>query len=165
LHFVPLIDAAMRCDGGSIMKTTWKSWTVGLLTAAGLCASPMALANMDSHEKFQKMDTNGDGRVSRDEHASFAKSKFAKMDANGDNSVTTAEMESAWQKHAGKRTDGKQLSAADKLNKLDKNGDGRLSAEEHTSGTADMFQQMDANSDGSLSESELKTGHEALLRK
>jgi hypothetical protein len=45
---------------------------------------------------FQKMDANGDGVVTADEHATMAAKHFSKMDANGDGKVTRDEMKAAW---------------------------------------------------------------------
>lgn len=45
---------------------------------------------------FQKMDTNGDGVVTADEHAAMAAKHFSKMDANGDGKVTSDEMKARW---------------------------------------------------------------------
>jgi hypothetical protein len=41
------------------------------------------------------MDTNGDGKISRAEHAAGAKQMFAQCDANRDGIVTAAEMDAA----------------------------------------------------------------------
>ncbi|MCF7822025.1 MAG: EF-hand domain-containing protein [Mariprofundaceae bacterium] len=45
---------------------------------------------------FQKMDTNGDGVVTADEHAAMAARHFSKMDANGDGKLTSDEMKAGW---------------------------------------------------------------------
>ena len=45
---------------------------------------------------FQKMDANGDGVVTADEHAAMAAQRFSKMDANGDGKVTSDEMKAGW---------------------------------------------------------------------
>lgn len=47
---------------------------------------------------FQKMDTNGDGVVTADEHAAMAAQRFTKMDADGDGKVTRDEMKAGWKK-------------------------------------------------------------------
>ena len=62
------------------------------LLAAGcvLAALPAAFAN-DSATKFKSMDTDGDGRISRAEHAAGARMMFDKMDTNHDGIVTQQE--------------------------------------------------------------------------
>jgi Ca2+-binding EF-hand superfamily protein len=49
-----------------------------------------AFAN--DQEKFRKMDTDGDGRVTAAEHAAGAQQMFTMMDSNGDGGVTMEEM-------------------------------------------------------------------------
>jgi Ca2+-binding EF-hand superfamily protein len=49
-----------------------------------------AFAN--DQEKFRKMDTDGDGRLTSAEHMAGAQEMFTKMDANGDGAVTMEEM-------------------------------------------------------------------------
>ena len=65
----------------------------------------------DHHGKFlKKLDTNGDGAVSKDEFMSKQEEHFSKMDADGDGSVTADEMKAAkkemkakWKEKHGKR--------------------------------------------------------------
>ena len=44
---------------------------------------------------LEQMDTNKDGRISREEHAKAAEQRFVRMDANGDGFVTKEEAEQA----------------------------------------------------------------------
>lgn len=46
---------------------------------------------------FTDMDSNGDGTITADEHATAAAKRFAEMDANGDGKVTRDEMKQHWQ--------------------------------------------------------------------
>ncbi|HUG09634.1 MAG TPA: EF-hand domain-containing protein [Opitutaceae bacterium] len=76
-------------------KTSSLILTLGL----ALVAMPLAIAgNTDkkSHEAmFKKMDSNGDGKVTRVEHTASAKLMFASMDTNKDGKVSAAEMTAA----------------------------------------------------------------------
>src|SRR5450631_3462923 len=73
------------------MKQRSRSLTVlGLTTLCVLIVPAVAYAN-----EFQMMDTNGDGKVSPDEHAAGAKKMFEAMDADKDGKVTAAEMDAA----------------------------------------------------------------------
>ena len=49
----------------------------------------------DHHQKFEKMDTNGDKSVSMEEYQSYKETKFKKKDANNDGKISHEE----W--HAG----------------------------------------------------------------
>jgi Ca2+-binding EF-hand superfamily protein len=151
------------------------------LGAAGLSllASLFPMRDANAHDwdaKFQKMDTNGDGKISRDEHAAGAKAMFETMDTNGDGKVTAAEMEAAHSKMddrgAGKedairaeKGEKNELSSAEKIKMIDTNGDGAISADEHAAGSRQMFDRMDADGDGYLTKAEFKAGHAKLMTK
>jgi hypothetical protein len=47
----------------------------------------------------------------------------------------------------------------DKMQMMDTNKDGVISAAEHAAGARQMYSKMDANGDGSLSAAELQTSH------
>ncbi|MET0654778.1 MAG: hypothetical protein ABWX88_08715 [Pseudoxanthomonas sp.] len=130
-----------------------------LLVAGGMLASPLASAGGGKH-----MDADGDGVVSASEHAAGAKAKFAKMDANADGSVTAAEMDAA-HAAAGKAKKEGELSSAEKIKAVDTDGDGKLSAEEHSAGSRAMFEKMDTDKNGSLSQAESDNGHKELMSK
>jgi Ca2+-binding EF-hand superfamily protein len=181
------------CYAGSNIQpiTIMKNATFKSL-AASMCllAAPFALAG-DKGDKFQKMDTDGDGRVSRTEHAAGARQMFQVCDADGDGVMTAAELKSHGKKghksdkskrhssdgmsqqdekrrHAddhGERHDKGDMSASEKIQHIDTDGDGRVTAAEHNAGTEQMFAKMDANSDGFLTEDEMKAGHKTMKRK
>jgi Ca2+-binding EF-hand superfamily protein len=150
---------------------THRTFTTGLGTlgiAASLLLASMhdARAHEDLDAEFQKMDKNGDGKISGDEHAAHAKEKFAKMDTNGDGKVTASEMEAAFERRDNKligREDkagaNMEMSAADKFKMMDTNNDGVLTADEHAAAARAMFDKMDADHDGALTKAELKAGH------
>ena len=115
--------------------------------------------------QFKTMDTDGNGRLSPDEHSAGAKRMFDAMDANKDGTVTIAEMDAIHKNIPGKQPKGSDLSSVEKIKAVDKNGDGLLSAEEHADGSRKMFNKMDTDRDGFLSREELTAGHEKMLKK
>ena len=77
---------------------------------------------------------------------------FEKAGADGDGSVTAAEMDAA---HASK--DGKRdKSSAEKIQKLDTDGDGALSATEHAAGAREKMTKVDTDGDGNISQAEFQ---------
>lgn len=124
---------------------------------------PAAWANSPD-KKFSKMDTDGDGKISRTEHSAGAQRMFAEMDANSDGIVTATEMES--KKDEARGEPGRsEMAASEKIKVIDQNADGQLTAAEHASGSESMFGKMDTNSDGSLSKEELKAGHKKHMQR
>jgi Ca2+-binding EF-hand superfamily protein len=139
---------------------------VGLSGLCGLAISPTVRAHggADADQMFQMMDSNGDGKISADEHAAGAKKMFDKMDANKDGRVTAAEMDAAHEQIAGKAKKP-QLSSADKIKVVDTNHDGVLSVEEHVAGAKMMFDKMDTDKDGFLTKAEVEAGHAKMMPK
>jgi hypothetical protein len=95
-------------------------------------------------QHFQKLDTNGDKVVSRDELLSRITERFDRADVNKDGTVTPEERKVATQKWAEER-----------FSKADANKDGALSADELPVRFAKKLQKLDANQDGKLTREEL----------
>src|SRR5215468_11585958 len=118
------------------MKLT-KITIFGLATLFGT-AVPLAAQAADKpgdHEAmFKQMDTNGDGKISADEHAAAAKKMFEKMDANHDNKVTAEEMTAAHQAVTGQKPEKGEMTSAEKIKMFDTNNDGVLSEDEYIAG-------------------------------
>ncbi len=151
------------------MKTFHKATctTLCIIGAVALTSLPIAVhANPGKSDAgFSKMDANKDGMVSAAEHAAGARQMFDTMDANKDGRVTAAEMDAAHQRVTGAKATKGELTSAEKIKVIDKDGDGVLTAEEHAAGSQSMFQKMDTNKDGFLTKVELATGHASMLKK
>lgn len=152
-------------------RNTTQLWRMAI--ALALASSAPALAN-DPGAKFKMMDTNSDGMVSATEHAAAVTKMFGEMDANRDGKVTATEMDArhdmkkvAKAKEPMTSNDAamdhgamhREKSSAEKIAKMDTNGDGMLSAAEHDAGAKTMFSEMDGDGNGSLSQQELAAGH------
>lgn len=67
--------------------------------AAPVVLAPAAHAEGKKGEMwFSKVDTNGDGVISKAEHEKASANKFTKMDANGDGKLTKEEILAAKEK-------------------------------------------------------------------
>jgi len=129
------------------------------LGVAGVCGGALPRAAFAEQEpSFESMDTNGDGKLSPDEHAAVAARMFETIDANGDHKVTATEMAAAFQKSTGEKLAKGATTAAELIKPIDTNGDGVLSADEHAAAARSMFVRMDTNHDGYLSKAEVKGG-------
>lgn len=128
-----------------------------------LCALPQAWAGNDADQHFKMMDANGDGKISRAEHAAGARKMFEQCDANHDGIVTAAEMDAATAMR-GNKVAKDEKNSAEKIREIDQNGDGQLSTAEHAAGTEKMFAKMDKDGDGFLSKAECDAGMKLMKK-
>jgi Ca2+-binding EF-hand superfamily protein len=140
----------------------------GLAAVAGLTFAGQALAGKPpahaAAAEWKAMDTDGDGKLSPEEHADAARRMFEVMDANQDGKVTAAEMDAAQKQVLGKKAKRGGMSSAEKIEAIDTDGDGELTAAEHEAGARTMFEKMDADHDGFVTRDELTEGHARLMQ-
>jgi Ca2+-binding EF-hand superfamily protein len=143
----------------------------GALLVGGLTISAVAFAadapgalSQAVKDEIRAMDANGDGKISAAEHAAGAKAMFVAMDANKDGIVTAAEMDAANRAKGGNASAG-QLSSAEKIAVIDTNKDGKLSTVEHSAASRKMFEKMDKNKDGFVTAEEMQAGHDQMMKK
>jgi Ca2+-binding EF-hand superfamily protein len=145
------------------MNTGNRRTSIVVVCSLALCALPDSFAGPDADKHFKMMDANGDGKISRAEHAAGAKKMFAECDANHNGIVTAAEMDAAMATK-GEKLGKDDKSSAEKIQVIDQNGDGRLTVAEHEAGTEKMFARMDTNGDGSLSKAECDEGQKMIKK-
>ena len=127
-----------------------------------------------AQKMFEQMDADHDGSVTAAEmDAGHAKMKDRDDDMHGMKAGEKAKADKAMAGHDmsghdmswhGMGHDRMMMSSADKIAKMDSNGDGMLSAAEHDAGAAAMFKDMDSNGDGSLSRQEFDAGHKMMMK-
>lgn len=98
---------------------------------------------------LQQMDTNSDGRISREEWRKKTEA-FARLDTNNDGFLTRDEL----QRHMWRHNKRGRMA----LRRMDQNQDGQISREEWK-GQPDIFNRIDADSNGLITREELKTYH------
>jgi Ca2+-binding EF-hand superfamily protein len=91
-----------------------------------------------------KLDSNGDGVVTKDEMLAHMTALFDKADANKDGQVTPEERKAAFDRFADAR-----------FTEADKNHDGALSGDELPPWLAQKLNALDTNGDGKLTQQEL----------
>lgn len=118
----------------------------------------------DGHgSKFEKMDLNADGAITREEAAEYRRKRIMAADADGDGAVTLAEMKAHYEKKWGdkkkdgdKAKDGKKGDRTEKhFKKWDANADGKVTAEE-IDAKSDRFDKWDADGDGKVTKEEME---------
>jgi Ca2+-binding EF-hand superfamily protein len=110
-----------------------------------------------------RMDTNKDGKISKDEAQGPLAKLFDRLDANKDGNLDKEELRKAAarllgeRRGKGERRQSGAGSAVLDFDALDKNADGRLTREE-LKGTplAAQFDQIDANQDGKIDRKEFE---------
>ena len=103
--------------------------------------------------RFQQMDADKDGKITAAEIESFHAARFAAADANGNGKLSLEEMDAA-------RAEQRQERFGRMIAKLDKDGDGQLSAEEMPM-RGERMMKLDTDGDGAVSLDEMKAakGH------
>jgi Ca2+-binding EF-hand superfamily protein len=123
-----------------------------------LCASGLVLAQGgigDPWERIRRYDTDGDGRISREEFTGPERS-FNRFDTDRDGFVTETEV----RRLRGGRQ-GRLGPAAGAVRLFDTDGDGRVTAEEWEA----FFATADRNEDGVLQAAELSAAMSGRARK
>lgn len=112
---------------------------------------------------LQRIDTNGDGMISKAENRAAAEARFARMDANGDGTIGADERgKGKWKRGGGRRGGDVTEGAPGPMHggkrhgmKADTNGDGVITRAEFDASNAARFAAMDTNKDGKIDASEL----------
>ena len=134
---------------------------------AGLVALPMAVISICAFAQaadppasggranfalraIQKMDTNGDGRVSLDEYLAAATVHFKSLDSQNKGSIDAADLASS--KMALMRIDHRANAL---VKRLDTAGNGYVTQDEFVAAAQKRFARLDKNGDGKLTPDEL----------
>lgn len=123
-----------------------------------LCCSAFAVAHDRGGPPFEKLDSDGDGMITRAEAEANAPrlvNHFDAIDADKDGFLSRDEL----QAHAKERGEHRLHRADEAFGKADANGDGQLSQEEVDKGmpmVGRRFSSIDANGDGAVTREEFR---------
>jgi Ca2+-binding EF-hand superfamily protein len=129
--------------------------TSTMIAALLMAAAPFTAAqarDADSDAMFQRIDTNHDGVISKEEAAAARQHLFSKLDRNGDGIVDKDEIESA-RDAIRVRAEAADARLGGLMRRMDANGDGKISTDEFED--TSLFNLADRNGDGRISPDEL----------
>lgn len=151
---------------GRRVSMKYRTWMVtAALSATAAWAADQTPFAKRAEAEVKSMDTNGDGKVSPEEHAAGAKRMLETIDANKDGKVTAQEMDAAHERVTGAKAGPGEMSAAEKIKVIDADGDGVLTSAEHEAGSKKVFAQIDTDHDGFVTREELVAGFEKMMKK
>jgi Ca2+-binding EF-hand superfamily protein len=143
-------------------KNMSRTTTFAMLTALPVAVLSIATfaqnAAPDSQPSFfshmlEKMDTNGDGRISLNEYLASATARFKGIDTKHTGNIDAAEMANS--PEVAQRVERR---AASLVTHLDKAGNGYVTKDEFIAAATKRFARMDNNGDGKLTIDELGAG-------
>lgn len=132
----------------------------GILSVAIVAGASFALASESAREaghkgphfKFEELDANQDGELSKDEMKAHRKAQFMKMDTDNDGQVSEAELRVGMSERAEKKMERR---IGHMMDRHDANNDGKLSAEEFEPRKGGrMFDRIDSDGSGTISRAE-----------
>ena len=115
--------------------------------------------NFDPGRMFERMDTNGDGKITRDELPEQAPPMFERMDSDGDGAITREEISNFRPGGGRGQGGGGQRMNPDRMfEQFDANGDGKITEDELPEDAPPLLQRFDRDGDGAVTREELSQG-------
>ncbi|MEM7766423.1 MAG: hypothetical protein AAF253_02925 [Pseudomonadota bacterium] len=112
--------------------------------------------------RFDALDGNGDGEITRAEVDAKRMADFARADTNADG-VLSIEESQAWKD--AKRAERQAVRAQAQFTRADVNGDGVIGPDEFGSRNEKMFDRVDANEDGIITTEEAEDSIKRMGKK
>ncbi len=131
-----------------MMKYICSTVVSGIILLGG---SMSAAAQGTKPDKFSKMDTNRDGRLTQSEISAAYTSRFYRIDTNRDGYISISEMRAH---EEAKRAARRERRLQRKMKRLDTDGNGVISRSEYDARPKSRLQRMDTNRDGFITRAE-----------
>lgn len=147
--------------------TLWTAAAVGLAGAAVADNGGFGHGGMggaDMMERFEDMDADKDGKVTKAEMDAHRAARMAEMDVDKDGLLSADELA---QFHLQAMTERAENMAAKMVEMLDSDGDAKVSAVEMLAGPGPemMLERMDTDGDGALSEAEMQAAQDMMAQR
>ena len=132
----------------------------GLLLVSVTIISAPAIADREnkSGERITRLDSDGDGIITRAEADAPRLERFSAADTDGDGALTQAELEAFAEAERERRMAERK---ARRFARMDSDGNGTISIEEFSKRSAGRFDRWDANNDGSVTVEEIEAARAA----
>ena len=136
---------------------------------AAIIAAGAAIAAVNATDSGGKSDVDKDGKITLAEMQQRTAERFKRLDTNGDGTVTKEERQAArdsWREHRGGRHGdggpGRGGGRGDFFGRLDTDGNGAVSMPEFNAKSAERFARLDSNKDGQVSKDEFEAAREGF---
>ena len=138
----------------------------GLATVGLTMVSAVALAQAGGRV-FERLDTDRDDVIEKQEIEAARRAMFDRADADNDDYVTGKEIEALREEFSEARgqrmrqreaPEGSREALADRVKRLDTDGDGRIAEAEFVAARDPLLQRFDGNGDGSITRAEMDEG-------
>ena len=142
--------------------------TTALIGSFGMVTAPAVAQDGDNGggkrgDIFDRMDKDGDGKISQSEAEANAMSRFKDIDANGDDVVNDEDIDARIDAMKEENPDvpdqrferQKQVLKA-QFKRLDDNGDGKLSADEYKQSAMSRHENLDKDGNGLVTKEEIQ---------
>ena len=126
------------------------------IAAATLAGAPaLAQQGPGGQSRFARADANKDGKITRAEFNAARNKFFAGMDRNKDGAVDRTEARAFVLARIQERRERMQKRRAERMKRVDPNGDGKITEAEFLARAKERFKRLDANKDGTLTPDEV----------
>lgn len=137
-----------------------------LLAAAGAVTLSLAAPAMAQpappqppEDPLARLDTDGDGAITKDEVEAVRQARFAEADTDGDGQLTRAELEAFGEMRRETRKMRRRDAA---FETMDANGDGTIGPDEFGGPEDRIFDRLDTDGDGTITAEEREAARDRM---